>query len=150
MQWPSHFWGATVIIISGLFGLVISRLYRKHAVQALLKSPGGRKLYSVFPIVFAVILMLFYFDAGLYLIMENESTGWDLFVGFATLVGGSYYSWWVYVWCLPQAGVVAGMLQASGGGKEGGTTDVPDDDNDDDDDEDVFGHNPVARQGVEI
>ena len=36
------------------------------------------------------ILMLFYFDAGLYLIMENESTGWDLFVGFATLVGGAH------------------------------------------------------------
>ena len=107
-------WLTIVFIVSIGFGFVLSAGYRKHAVPACLKTPIGKQIYSIVPILFALVLMGFYFDAGLYLIMDGESGVWHVLIGFVTLVGGSYYSWVVYAWSLPdEASLIVLLVRGS-------------------------------------
>jgi hypothetical protein len=94
-------WVSIVVIISAGMGMAISKVYRERVIPMCLKFPIGQQVHSFVPVVFALVLMMFYFEAGLYLIMDGESGAWHVLVGFATLVGGSYYSWHVYAWSLP-------------------------------------------------
>ena len=119
-------WGSLVIIISAAMGMALSKVYRERMIPVCLKFPIGQRsdytrtphhtliprgisdrllalmtVHSLVPVLFALVLMGFYFEAGLYLIMDGESGVWHVIVGFLTLVGGSYYSWYVYMWSLP-------------------------------------------------
>ena len=94
-------WVSIVVIVSAGMGMAISKVYRERVIPVCLKFPIGQQVHSLVPVVFALVLMMFYFEAGLYLIMDEESGVWHVLVGFATLVGGSYFSWHVYAWSLP-------------------------------------------------
>lgn len=103
-------WGSMVVIISLGMGMAISKVYRERVIPVCLKFPIGQRVHSLVPVVFALVLMMFYFEAGLYLIMDGESGVWHVIVGFVTLVGGSYFSWYVYAWSLPDEARLLEML----------------------------------------
>jgi hypothetical protein len=103
-------WGSLVIIISLGMGMAIAKVYRERVIPVCLKFPVGQRVHGLVPVAFALVLMLFYFEAGLYLIMDGESGVWHVLVGFVTLVGGSYYSWHVYAWSLPDEAKLIEML----------------------------------------
>ena len=77
-------WVMVIIVISTAFGVFFAKMYREKLIPVLMKSTLGRKLYSIIPIIFAVSLFIFYVDAGLYLLMEDESNWMHLLVGFVT------------------------------------------------------------------
>ena len=103
-------WVSMIVIISLGMGMLISKLYRERVIPMCLKFPLGQQVHSLVPVIFALVLMLFYFEAGLYLIMDGESGVWHVLVGFGVLVGGSYYSWHVYAWSLPEEARLLDLL----------------------------------------
>ena len=103
-------WVSLVVIVSAGMGMAISKVYRERVIPMCLKFPIGQQVHSIVPILFALVLMFFYFEAGLYLVMDGESGVWHVLVGFATLVGGSYYSWHVYAWSLPDEARLLDLL----------------------------------------
>jgi hypothetical protein len=94
-------WGVVVIAIAVGLSTAGAIMYRSKVVPMCFKFPLGRRIHSTFPIVFALALMFFFLEAGLYLIMDGESGVWHVLVGLITLIGGGYYSWWIYALALP-------------------------------------------------
>ena len=97
------------IVLSGLLSGGLAVLYRNRAVGLLCSHPFGRKVYDLIPIAFSLALMVFCFEAGLYLLMEDESSWWHVVLGLVTYCGGSYYAWWVYAWSLPSPEFLEGL-----------------------------------------
>ena len=41
--------------------------------------------------------------------MDGESGIWHVLVGLFTLIGGGYYAWWVYLFCLPDESTLVSL-----------------------------------------
>ena len=84
------------VAVSFVLGMMFSAAYRTKLVHHCFKFNLGRRIHSIFPVAIALCLHGFYIEAGLYLVMDGESGIWHVLVGLWTLIGGGYFSWYVY------------------------------------------------------